>query len=60
MKIKARPKIRHKTPLYTTICIIYFYNYTKIIYPYSNLLWSFSALYYSIKLVLNHFIIIKT
>ena len=33
MKIRARPKIRHKNPLYTTICITYFYNYTKIIYP---------------------------
>ena len=35
-KIRARPKIHHKTPLYTTICITYFYNYTKIIYPYSK------------------------
>ena len=60
MKIRARPKICHKTPLYTTICITYFYNYAKIIYPTQNLLGSFSALYYSIKLVSNHFIIIKT
>ena len=32
MKIRARPKICHKTPLYTTIYTTYFYNYTKIIY----------------------------
>ena len=31
MKIKAQPKIRQKTPLYTTICMTYFYNYAKII-----------------------------
>ena len=31
MKIRARPKIHHKTLLYTTICITYFYNYVKII-----------------------------
>ena len=30
-KIRAQPKIRHKTPLYTTIYTTYFYNYTKII-----------------------------
>ena len=35
-KIRARPKIRHKILLYTTICITYFYSYTKIIYPYSK------------------------
>ena len=33
MKIRARPKIRHKTQLCTTIYTTYFYNYTKITYP---------------------------
>ena len=33
MKIRVRPKIRYKTPLYTTIYTTYFYNYTKIILP---------------------------
>ena len=59
MKIRARPKIRHKTPLYTTICITYFYNYTKIIYPTQTYWGLLAHFYYSIKLVLNQFIIIK-
>ena len=33
MKIRVLPKIRHKTPLYTTIYTSYFSNYAKIIYP---------------------------
>ena len=53
MKIRVRPEFRQKTPLYTTI-------YTKIILLYQTLMGFFSALYYSIKLVLAHFILIKT
>ena len=53
MKIRVRPKFGHKTPLCTTI-------YTKIISLSLNPNGVFSALYYSIKLVLTHFILIKT
>ena len=56
MKIRARPKVSHKTILYTTIHT--YLNQNN--HPLSNPIWISSALYYTIKLVFVHFILIKT
>ena len=60
MKIRAQPKTRHKIPLYTTIYTTYFYNYIKIILSPQTYWGLLAHFILSIKLVLNHFIIIKT
>ena len=57
MKIRVWPKVSHKTPLYTTIYTYLNQNNLTLIKPYWG---SFGTLYYSIKLVLTYFKLIKT